>query len=295
MRHIPPSTLVLSGGGIKGLAYVGAFIELENRNFLKNIKNILSVSSGALFGLLLIIGYTSKEMLDLVSELDFTLIQNIDPDGAFDFLINYGIDNGDNLEKFIKSLLRNKGYSENITFLELYNKIKVYYRCYAVQINDSIYKEFSYKETPNYTVIFGIRSSMCVPIYFFPLIDPYTNDIYIDGGIINNYPIHLLSEDEKKSTLGLYLSGSHLKKEVINTFDEYIYKIFRIMLLEKSKHIVKANKHRTIIIPVIEYSVMDFNLNKEDRLKIVSYGKKATEDFLNNFHFIKPTRRYSVG
>ena len=38
MRHIPPSTLVLSGGGIKGLAYVGAFIELENRKYLKTLN-----------------------------------------------------------------------------------------------------------------------------------------------------------------------------------------------------------------------------------------------------------------
>lgn len=66
--------LVLSGGGIKGIAFVGAYEEIEKKH--RHIGNIAGVSAGAIVGALIGAGYSSREMAKIVKELDFTNFQN---------------------------------------------------------------------------------------------------------------------------------------------------------------------------------------------------------------------------
>ncbi len=65
--------LVLSGGGIKGIAFVGAIEELEKR--YRRFGNIAGVSAGALVGSLLGAGYTSRELIRIMKEFDFSILK----------------------------------------------------------------------------------------------------------------------------------------------------------------------------------------------------------------------------
>ncbi len=61
--------LVLGGGGIKGLAYVGTFSVLEEHGF--SVNNIAGVSAGALAGAYLGAGYTAAELARIMETFDF--------------------------------------------------------------------------------------------------------------------------------------------------------------------------------------------------------------------------------
>lgn len=65
--------LVLSGGGIKGIAFVGAIEELEKR--YRRFGNIAGVSAGALVGALVGAGYTSRELIKILKEFDFSILK----------------------------------------------------------------------------------------------------------------------------------------------------------------------------------------------------------------------------
>ncbi len=65
--------LVLSGGGIKGVAFVGAYEELERR--YRTFGNIAGVSAGALIGALIGAGYTAKELIKILKEFDFSILK----------------------------------------------------------------------------------------------------------------------------------------------------------------------------------------------------------------------------
>lgn len=73
MNIINPLNLVLSGGGIKGIAFVGAYEELERR--YRKFGNIAGVSAGALIGALIGAGYTSRELIRILKEFDFSILK----------------------------------------------------------------------------------------------------------------------------------------------------------------------------------------------------------------------------
>ncbi len=62
--------IVLSGGGIKGIAFAGAYEEIEKK--YKRTGNIAGVSAGALVGALIGAGYTSGELGRIMKEFDFS-------------------------------------------------------------------------------------------------------------------------------------------------------------------------------------------------------------------------------
>lgn len=63
------ANLVLSGGGIKGLAYVGVFEEAEKRGYAWG--NISGVSAGAMAGAYACAGYDAKQLKEIISSFDF--------------------------------------------------------------------------------------------------------------------------------------------------------------------------------------------------------------------------------
>jgi NTE family protein len=65
--------LVLSGGGVKGIAYAGMFNSAETRRI--KWLNIVGVSAGAIAGSLSGAGYTSFQMWNQLDNLDFKNIQ----------------------------------------------------------------------------------------------------------------------------------------------------------------------------------------------------------------------------
>ena len=285
MKPIPPLRLVLSGGGIRGISYVGVFLELEKRGFLKYLREILGVSVGALFGFAYGIGYKTNELLEFVN---FTLMTNVEPDVIIDFFNTLGIDNKKNLEKLIDSILRNKNYSTEITFQELYEITKFNIRFLATNLNNCSIKEFSHKKTPNTKVKFGLLSSMCVPGYFTPCKE---NDIlYVDGGLINNYPIDIISQEELNTTLGFTFSEDHIFVSKIESIEQYFYQIYACTYISK-----KSNIEKTIVIPCGHYLMMNLNAPKEDKEYLISLGRKAVSDYFELKQFtVKPVRRYSV-
>lgn len=287
-KHIPPSHIILSGGGIKCLSYVGAFKELEERNMLKKVNQYTAVSAGAFMAFVYTIGYSLNNISSIIKNLDLTSIQNIDDNLLFSFFDDFGIDNGSNLEKLIESFLKHKGYNRDITFKQLYSIKKVVLRFYAVDLNEGILKEFSVYTTPDISLIFALRATMSIPGYFTPVVDPETGHYYVDGALLNNYPITLVDDT---NILGISFDYSTTYIDNIETIQSYFNQLISC-IYDKLEEIPLKYKEKTIYIKC-SASTINFFLSEEERVELMDVGRRAVINYLESSSQ-KITRRNSI-
>ncbi|MEE4184410.1 MAG: patatin-like phospholipase family protein, partial [Gammaproteobacteria bacterium] len=70
--------LVFEGGGVKGIAYVGALESLGRRRILPQIRRVGGTSAGAINAALFALGYSNAATRELLAELDFTSFLDAD-------------------------------------------------------------------------------------------------------------------------------------------------------------------------------------------------------------------------
>ena len=106
LNRDPPKvidTLILSGGGMKGMAELGALHHMEGLGILKNITTIAGSSAGSTIGLLLIIGYRPVEIYHFFMNADLKKFTNIN---AYNLFNKLGLDDGKRFIFVMKKFFR---------------------------------------------------------------------------------------------------------------------------------------------------------------------------------------------
>jgi NTE family protein len=296
---LPPKRIVFTGGGLRTLGHFGVLEVLEKKGLLKQIKEYIGVSAGALVGFCAMLGYTIEEMQKVVTEFDFSILQNVYPELMLEFFSQYGVDTGEQLEKFVKSLLRIKGHPTDITFRQWSLAHTIRLRCYATDLQTGKVKEFSLEKTPDVPFLFALRASMSLPLYFVPVKDPDTGHLLVDGGLIQNFPMNYLTEEEKETALGVSFLYSKHATEEIPDFIAFLGQLYNCGFNPRTYQVQQENKLRCIIIPTGSMSAYNFQLTKETREELISLGREAAETYCANymkqlFEHKRPVRRFSV-
>lgn len=294
MNIIPPRKICLSGGGIRAVAFVGALEVLNKYKLLNHVVEYIGVSAGALVGFILSIGYTLQEVKKIVLELDFGIIRNIEAESTLEFLERYGLDNGENLIRLCEAVMKQKNIPSTTTFLELSKIRPITFRCFATDLNTCTPREFSVSATPNVKILDGLRASMSLPFYFQPVQDPTTGNLLSDGGLINNYPMVFLSEEEQNHSLGMIFSCDHVENKAVEHVYDFIQQLFACVYMPRIRNIKKQLGDRTILLPNGDFPSWNFEATKEERAELIESAARATEDFLKKGNSRKPFRRYSV-
>ena len=68
---MPLKNLVISGGGINGLGFIGIIKYLSENNLLNNIQHYVGTSAGAIIGYLLSIGYNFLEIYEFCTHFNY--------------------------------------------------------------------------------------------------------------------------------------------------------------------------------------------------------------------------------
>jgi NTE family protein len=209
-------TLVLSGGAFKGFAFIGSIKYLEENGFMKKIDNFVGSSSGAIIAFLLALGYTSIECLDLcLGALDIYNKQQLDMDNVFNVFQTLGLDDGSHIELWLSTCLKRKLKSatntnintsiSDMTFIEFAKATGKNLVICASEITKQEEIYFSLDDTPNMRVITAIRASIAIPLIFTPV--RILDRIYIDAGLMNNFPIEKVKSAVVKETLGITIAS----------------------------------------------------------------------------------------
>src|SRR5262245_22302366 len=100
--------LVFEGGGVKGIAYVGALGVLEEQGLLGGIKRVAGTSAGAITATLVALGLSSAEVGRVVASTSFRSFMDDDWGTVRDtkrILDSYGLYKGDAFSEWIKHVL----------------------------------------------------------------------------------------------------------------------------------------------------------------------------------------------
>jgi NTE family protein len=190
--------LVFEGGGVKGIAYIGAMEELDHVGVLKQIVRVGGTSAGAINATILALDYSLEEQNDLLKSLDFNEFMDDDWGVVRDtnrLLDRFGWHKGDFFHNWIGSLVKTKLGSKDATFLDLVSRGTRKLYVYGTNLSTGFSEVFSHEKTPNTSIADAVRISMSIPL-FFAAVRNSRGDVYCDGGVLNNYPIKLFDREE---------------------------------------------------------------------------------------------------
>jgi NTE family protein len=176
-------TLVLSGGGARGFAHIGAIEELESRGY--TINSIAGTSMGALVGGVYAAG-KMNEYKEWVYNLDKQKIFKL-----LDFSFsNQGLIKGDKVLKTMKEFIPDANIED----------LKIKYTATAFDLAHN--KEIVFREGSLYN---AIRASISIPTVFTPII--IGDSVLVDGGVVNNIPINNAIRTKNDILIAVYVNA----------------------------------------------------------------------------------------
>jgi len=224
MTHINLKHLVLSGGGLLGISYIGLFKYFEEKNVIKTIESITGSSAGAIFGALLALGYTSNELNLIVKQMVFKDYLQINVDSILNFTTQKGFESGNKFNLFIKKCIYNKTNNDNFTFIQLYEKYNINLQIGVTNLTQHKFELLNKDYYPDLPIHKAISASIAIPFIFEPII--INNDIYCDGGILDNLPIDSIIDmdsinntttiNNNSITESITTTKPNMKPEIIN-------------------------------------------------------------------------------
>mgnify|MGYP003300154807 CR=1 FL=1 len=293
--HRPTVGLVLSGGGAKGVAHIGAIKALEEAGI--PIDYITGTSAGAIVGGLYASGYTTEQMEKLFLSEEFIDWINGRIDEAYSYTFKKENPNpkwlGVNMNIDKKGIHLNMPSSLvspvliDFAFMEMFagasavskgnfDSLFVPFRCVAADINKR--KPFYFS---NGDLGLAIRASMTFPLYFNPI--TYDSVLYFDGGLYDNFPIQKMKDDFSPDIIiGIKTSG-----EFPEAKDGNIVSFVRRMVTIETKYELDSNTIGIILEPKVpQLNVIDFS----NTLEVIQIGYDEVKSNMDTIKALIPKR-----
>jgi NTE family protein len=190
--------LIFEGGGVKGIAYVGAMQVLEQRRILQDIKRVGGTSAGAINALLFSLGYTVTEQRAILQSTDFKSFM----DDSFGFIrdirrlaTEFGWNKGDFFSSWIGQLIKARLGSETATFKDLVDAGRPALYVTGTNLSSGYSEVFSAERHAGMPLASAVRISMSIPLFFAAVRNAGNSDVYVDGGCMVNYPVKIFDRE----------------------------------------------------------------------------------------------------
>ena len=269
-------TLVFSGGGNKGLSFIGCLRALEEYNILDTVNCYIGTSAGSIISTLIALGYTSEELQQILINIDFSQLQDITSEGIFNYFHNFGFDTGKGIDRVLRIFIRKKTDNEDITFSELYSITKKTLIITGTCLNTRESVFFSHTSHGDMKVIQALRISFSVPFVFNACrID---KNVYVDGCVSDNYPLDAVENTDE--VLG-FLLESHAGMDEIVGLDDFAISIVQSMDRKFRKYQHLLYDDITVTIPS-DAKAINFLVTESEKLALFKLGYERTKTYLES-------------
>ena len=309
-----PVDLVFEGGGVKGIALVGAFSVLEEEGY--EPQNMAGASAGAIVAALIAAGYGSSELKKIIAELDYNrfkdeALEDRFPLGAaLSILKDLGIYEGEDFVEWMSGLLEAKKVR---TFGDLVRRedIELRYR-YKLQVIASDVTDrrllvlprdapkLGIQDPDDIEVALAVRMSMSIPIFFEPVRfanrETGTEHLIVDGGMLSNFPVWLfdaeapqwptfglkLVQKDPKASLAAELPQPVAPRGGVSQVVGYLRSLVDTMMAAHDRLYIEEHdfEERTIAIDSLGVGTTEFDLSGQRALVLYQSGRDAARKFL---------------
>lgn len=297
----PKVGLVLSGGGVKGLAHVALLQILEEVNM--PIDYIAGTSMGSIIGGLYAIGYSASDIEKIVLSEDWTRLLSDEvrrryipieekmwdstymltlPIVKRNIVLPGGLISGQELMKLLTRL------TVPVHGIDDFNQFPIPFVAIATDFETGTPIVMRNGYLPDV-----FRASMSIPTIFTPVL--IENRMAIDGGVSRNFPVTDVLEMGADFVIGVNVSTGNSPRDSLNS-------IFSILNKTVFYHIVQSTHDQSKLVDhLIEPNIDSFSMfNFDDIPQIIALGKSEAEkhrtalqqiaDSLNALR--KPRERY---
>ncbi|WP_008639716.1 patatin-like phospholipase family protein [Bizionia argentinensis] len=270
--------LVLSGGGAKGLAHIGVLKVIDSLGI--RIDYVAGTSMGAIIGSLYAAGYSGKQIDTIFRDVDFDKIVNDNlPRAAKTF---YERDNAERyavilpFDKFKLKLPSALSRGQNtlsllskltlhVSDVDDFSKLPIPFFCVATDVETGKAVILDKGSLAQSTLASGAFPSLFQPV----VID---DQILIDGGVVNNYPIDELKAKGMDIIIGVDVQDGLATREALKSAPDIILQINNYRTINDM--IWKSKKTDVYIKPdITDYTVVSFG----EGAKIISNGVLAAQ------------------
>lgn len=280
--------IVFSGGAYKGLYFLGALDVLDKNKFydINNINTIHAVSIGSMIAVLLCLKIPINVIIDYIINKPLKKLFSVDMENIYNITDELGIFNKTLLEDLYYSFFGSLELDYNMSLKQLYEYSGIELIIPSVRLNEWTIEDFSYKTHPELSVIDATYMSSSLPFLLKPM--KYKDSYYIDGGMINSYPLDRCIECGYKNEEILSLIVRNAQINLLNTNDVNIFNfgwcvLNNILKASQDDYYRKGNAKYELSIPVrllnIDDAVNVIN-SKEIRIEMINEGSQCANDFL---------------
>lgn len=291
--------VVLSGGGAKGMAHIGALKVIEDAGI--PIDYVVGTSMGSIIGGLYAIGYTPQQMDSMVRRQDWTFLlsdqvsrkeknmEERDADEKYIVSVPFsktsikevtgGLIKGQNISNLFSQLTL--GYHDSIDF----NRLPTPFACVAEDIVTG--QEVVFHEGVLAT---AMRASMAIPGAFTPV--RLDSMVLVDGGVTNNYPVNVAREMGADVIIGVDVQSTLKPASELDNAGTILGQLVDLMGRDNYvKNLDATDVH--IKVDVEGYSAASFTASAIDTL--ISRGEEATNQQIESLMELKEAIGLPVG
>ena len=309
------ANLVLEGGGVKGVAIIGAVLALDEAGF--RFRRVAGTSAGAIAAALVAANVAAGKPLagvrDQIESIDYRRFtaEPATPVGQLRALMKkLGMHSSEYLVTWLGDILDDIGITKfgQLRRPELGDVFPYSLVVHTTDITRGRlvrlppdYAQYG-KDPDEQLIVDAVRASMAIPFYFQPVRVPYQPPAnggapkppievtWVDGGLLSNFPMETFNDRENGvvvdpwHTIGVKLSDSKVAPRPLDPTDgliEELHQILKTLLDNSNRYFVTPDKQRgTIFVDSGGVDTTDFDLDDATRRRLFDNGQQAARDWL---------------
>lgn len=241
--------LVLSGGALKALCFVGVIQYLYLEDIVKNIKNIATCSMGSIVGMMLGFKIPVEDMEKIFLKiLNDKKTSYVDKKEYLNIFYKSGIVSSYIYMEEIKNYIKERDGINDISFIEFSKKYGINLYMSLTNIYTAKNEIFSVDTTPDVSVFKACSASIAIPLLYQPVkINGY---YYLDGGLTNNLPIDIFNDVPRENILAVAIEKN--KKLDPDTIIEKNTKPTLLLVIQQIFLLLNISRHNNVLVNKID-------------------------------------------